>query len=96
MPGPGRGLGRGLGDREMTVLRAAPWCRWGAGPACVVAGRSCVPDVAGAWGSRPSMGSWVWGRTVSEGQAVVVSVGGAACASVGGSSGGAYVGLGWF
>ena len=38
------------------------------------------------------MGSWVWGRTVSEGQAVVVSVGVAACACVGGSSGSVYAG----
>ena len=43
------------------------------------------------------MGSWVWGRTVSEDRAVVVSVGVAACARVGGPSGGAYAGpaVGW-
>ena len=84
----------------MTVLRAVPsarlggaWCRWEAGQACVVAGRSLgavVLVVAGAWGSRSSVGLWAWGRTVSEGRVVAVSVGVAACASVGESPGDVY------
>ena len=43
------------------------------------------------------MGPWVWGCTVSEGRALVVSVGVAVCACVGGPSGGAYAGpaAGW-
>ena len=95
--GPGSGPGAGRPGDDPSAGRAVgqvggAWCRWGASPACVVAGRSSVPDVAGAWGSRPSVGSWVWGRTVSEGRMVVVSVGVAACACVGGSSGGAYAG----
>ena len=38
------------------------------------------------------MGPLVWGCTVLEGQAVVVSVRVASCACVGGPSGGAYAG----
>ena len=94
-PGPGPGAGR-PGDDGSAGLAVGPvggaWCRWGAGPACVVGGRSSVLDVAGAWGSRSSVGSWAGGRTVWEGQAVEVSVGVAACACVRGSSGGAYLG----
>ena len=68
------------------------WCRLGASLSCVVAGRSSAPDVAGAWGMRPSVGPGLWGCTVSEGPAVVVSVGVWVCSCVGGPSGGVYAG----
>ena len=71
------------------------WCRWDAGSACAVAGRSpgaVLPDVAGAWGFGHSVASWVWECTVPGGQLVVLSVGGAARVCVGGSSGGAFAG----
>ena len=98
--GPGSGLGAGRPGDDGSADRAVgpsggAWCRWGAGPACVVAGSSpgaAVLDVAGALGSRPSVRSWAWGHTVSEGRVVALSVGVAACACVGGSSGGAYAG----
>ena len=48
-PGPGAGAGR-LGDDGSAGRAVGPvggaWCRWGAGPMCVVAGRSSAPDVA--------------------------------------------------
>ena len=96
--GPGSGLGAGRPGDDGSAGRAVgsaggAWCCWGAAPACVVASRSpgaAVLDVAGAWGSRPSVGSWAWGRTVSEGRVVAMSVGVAACACVGWSWGGAY------
>ena len=47
-----------------------------------------MPDVAGAWGVRPSVGPGVWGCTEPEGRAAVVSVGVAVCAYVGGQSSG--------
>ena len=94
-PGPGPGTGRsgddGSAGRAVGPVGGA-WCRWGAGPLCVVAGRSSAPDVARAWRIRPSLGLWVWGCTVWEGQAVVVSVGVAVCACLRGPSGGAYTG----
>ena len=98
--GMGSGLGAGRpGDDGSAGRTVGPangaWCRWDARSACVVAGRSpgaAVLAVAGAWGSGPSVGSWAWGRTVSEGRVVAVLVGVAACACVGGSSGGAYAG----
>ena len=99
-PGPGLAAGR-LGDEGSAGRAVSPvggaWCRWGAGPSCVVAGRSSAPDVAGAWGIRPPLGPGVWGCTVSEGRAAVVSVGVAVCACVGGPSGGTYAGpaAGW-
>ena len=98
--GSGSGLGAGRsGDdgsagRTVGPARGA-WCRWDAGSACIVAGRSpgaAVLDVAGTWGSGPSVESWAWGRTVSEGWVVAMSVRVAACACVGGSSGGTYAG----
>ena len=100
----GSGLGSGLGagrpgDDGSAGHTAGPaggaWCRWDAGSACAVADRSpgaAVLDVAGAWGLGLWVGLWAWGRTVSEGLVVVVSVGVAALACVGGSSGGAYAG----
>ena len=51
-----------------------------------------MPDVAGAWGVRPSVGPGVWGCTVPEGRAAVVSVGVAVCSFVGGPSGGVCTG----
>ena len=99
VPDPGQGSGWGLGDREMTALPAAPaalffgaWRRWGAGPSRVMAGRPPVPDVAGVWGVRPSVGPMVSGCTVPEGRAVVMSVGVVVCACVGGPSGGVCAG----
>ena len=49
--GPGSGPGAGPPGDDGAAGRAAgpvggAWCRWGAGPSCVVAGRSSVPDVA--------------------------------------------------
>ena len=51
-----------------------------------------MPDIAGAWGVRPAVGPGVWGCTVSEGRAAVVSIGAAVCACVGDLSGGVYAG----
>ena len=68
------------------------WRRWGAGLSHVMAGKSPVPDVAGPWGVWPSVGPGVWGCTVPEGRAAVVSVGVAVCACVGGPSGGLCTG----
>ena len=51
-----------------------------------------MPDVAEAWGVRPSVGLWVWGCPASEGWAVVASVGVAVCVRVGRLSVGVYVG----
>ena len=98
--GPGSGLGAGRpGDDGSAGRTAGPAggasCRWDAGLACAVAGRSpgaAVLDVAGAWGFGFSLGSWACGRTVSEGRVEEVSVRVAACACVGGSLGGAYAG----
>ena len=94
-PGPGPGAGR-PGDDGSAGRAGGPvggaWCRRGAGLSCVMAGRSSVPDVAGAWGVRLSLGPGLWGCTVSEGRAAVVSVGVAVCACVGGPSGGVYTG----
>ena len=94
--GPGPGPRAGPGDDGSAGRAGGPvggaWCCWGAGPSCVLAGRSCVPDIARAWGVRPSVGPVVWGCTVSEGRAAVVSVGVAVCACVGGPSGGVYAG----
>ena len=99
VPGPGQGPGRGLGDREMTALPAAPAARlvgrgaagapvrrasWPVGPPC-----RTLPDPGGL---GPFWGRGVWGCTVSEGRAAVVSVGVAVCACVGGASGGVYAG----
>ena len=84
----------------MTVLRALPSARlvgrgvagtpvrrvsWPVGPP----GPPCwkLPEPGGL---GLSVGSWTWGRTVSEYWVVAVLVGVAACACVGGSSGGAY------
>ena len=48
-PGPGPGAWR-PGDDGPAGRAVGPaggaWCRWGAGPSCVVAGRSSAPDVA--------------------------------------------------
>ena len=90
-PGAGQPGDDGSAGRAVGPVGGA-WCRWGAGLSCVVAGRSSAPDVAGAWGIRPSVGPWVWGCTVSEGRAAVVSVGIAVCACVGGPSGGSMLG----
>ena len=62
-----------------------------------MAGRPPVPVVAGAWGVRPSAGPGVWGCTVPEGRAAVVSIGVAVCACVGELSGGVFAGsaAGW-
>ena len=98
--GPGSGLGAGRPGDYGSAGRAVgtaggSWCRWDAGSACVVSGRSpgaAVLDIAGTWGSRPSVGSVAWGHTLSEGRVVAVSVGLAACACVEGSSGGTYAG----
>ena len=98
--GPGSGLGAGRpGDDGSAGRTAGPaggaWCRWEAGSACAVAGRSpgaAVLGVAGACRFGPSVGLWAWGCTLSEGRVLVVSVGVAARACVGGSSGGVYAG----
>ena len=97
-PGSGSGAGR-LGDDGSVGGTASPacgaWCRWDAGSACAVAGRSsgaAVLDVAGAWGFAPSVGLWAWGCMVSEGRVVVVSVEVAARVCVGGSSGSVFAG----
>ena len=61
-PGPGPGAGRpgddGSAGRAVGQVGGA-WCRWGAGPCFVVAGRSSAPDVAGAWVIRRSVGPCV-------------------------------------
>ena len=86
LPGSRMGAGRpgDDGSAGRTVGQAGEaWCRWDAGSACVVAGRSpgaAMLEAAGAWRSGPSVGSWAWGRTVSEGGVVAVSVRVAACA----------------
>ena len=94
-PGPGPGAGRpgddGSASRAGGLVGGA-WCRWGASASCVVAGRSSAPDVAGAWGIRPSVGPGVWGCTVSGGRAAVVLDGVSVCSCVGGLSGGVYAG----
>ena len=63
-PGPGLGAGRpgddGSAGRAVGPVGGA-WCRWGTGPSCVLVDRSSAPDVAGAWGIRPSVGPGVWG-----------------------------------
>ena len=94
-PGPEPGAGQ-PGDDGSAGRAGGPvggaWCRWGAGSSCVMAGRSSVLDVAGAWGVRPPVGPGVWECTVSEGRSAVVSVGAAVCACVGGPSDGVYAG----
>ena len=94
-PGPGPGAGRpgddGSAGRAGGLVGGAWRCR-GAGPSRVLAGRPPVPDVAGAWGVRPSLRPGVWGCTVPKGRAAVVSAGVAVCACVGGPSGGVCAG----
>ena len=95
--GPGLGPGAGRPGDDGSAGRAGgpaggAWRRWGAGPSHVMAGRSRVPDVARAWGVRPSVGPGVWGCPMPEGRAAVVSVGVAVCACVGGPSGGVRTG----
>ena len=67
-PGDDRSAGRAGGPA------GGAWRHWGAGPSHIMAGRSPVPDVAGALGVWPSVGPGVWGCTVPEGRAAVVSV----------------------
>ena len=98
------GIGSGLGARrpgdDGSVGRTAgpavgAWCRWDAGSAWAVAGRSpgaAVLHVAGAWGFGPSVGLCAWWCTVPEGRVVVVSGGVAARVCVGGSSDGVFAG----
>ena len=94
-PGPGPGAGRsredGSAGRAGGPVGGA-WCRSVAGLSRVMASRPPVPDVAGAWGVRPSVGPGTWGCMVPEGRAAVVSVGVAVCACVGGPSGGVCAG----
>ena len=90
-PGPGRPGDDGSAGRAGGPVGGA-WHRWRAGPSRVMAGRPRVPDVAGARGARPSVGPGMWGCTVPEGQAAVVSVGVAVCACVAGPSGGVCAG----
>ena len=95
--GPGLVPGAGRPGHDGSAGRAGgpaggAWRRWGASPLHVMAGRSPVPDVAGAWGVRPSVGLGMWGCTVPEGRAAVVSVGVAVCACVGGPSSGVCTG----
>ena len=94
-PGLVPGAGR-LGDDGSAGHAGGPaggaWRRGGTGPSHVMAGRFPVPDVAGAWGVRPSVGPGVWGCRVPEGRPAVMSVGVAVCACVGGLSGGACTG----
>ena len=91
VPGAGRTGDDGSAGRACSSVGGA-WCRWGAVPSCVMARRSSVPDVAGAWGVRFSVTPGPWGCKVSEGWAAVVSVGAAVCACVWGPSGGVYAG----
>ena len=95
--GPGLGPGAAQPGDDGSAGRAGSlvggvWHRWGAGPSRFMAGRPSVPDVAGAWGVRLSVGPGLLGCTVPEGRAAVVSVGVAVCASVGGPSGGVCAG----
>ena len=95
--GPGIGPGAGRPGDDGSAGRAGGpvggvRLRRGAGLSRVMAGRPPVPDVAGAWGVRPSVGPGVWGCRVPEGRAAVVSVGVAVCACVGGPSGGVCAG----
>ena len=91
VPGAGQPGDDGSAGRASGPAGGA-WRRWGAGPSHVMAGRSPVLDVAGAWGIWPSVGPGVWGCTLPEGRVAVVSVGVAVCACVGGPSGGVCTG----
>ena len=97
MPGPSRGPGRGLGDREMTVLRAAPLARllgrgvagapvrrvsWPVGPMC-----RTLPEPGGL---GPRWGRWCGGARCQRAGRCWCRV--VACAWVGGSLGGVYAG----
>ena len=91
VPGAGRPGDDGSAGRAGGPAGGA-WRRWGAGPSHVMARRSPVPDIAGAWGFWPSVGPGLWGCTVPEVRAAVVSVGVAVCACVAGPSGGVCTG----
>ena len=99
MADPGRGLGRGPGGREMTVLPAVPAVRLvGHGAAGAPARRALWPvsplcrTLQKPGGLGPRCGRGCWGCPASEGRAAVASVGVAVCVRVGRLSVGVYVG----